>query len=38
MRRLILIRDGMFGELPKDICKLLVRKYCVDDIPIYCVN
>jgi hypothetical protein len=35
IRRLLLIRDGAFAQLPKDICRLLVRSYCFDLIPVY---
>jgi hypothetical protein len=35
VRRLLLIRDGELAVLPKDICRLLVRKYCFDQIPIF---
>ena len=35
VRRLLLIRDGDLAVLPKDICRLLVRKYCWDKVSIF---
>jgi hypothetical protein len=35
IRRLLLIRDGAFVVVPKDVCRLLVRSYCFDVIQIY---
>ncbi len=37
LRRLLLIRDkgSFFGGLPKDICRLLVRKYLADQVSLF---